>query len=422
MNSIIEIKNLSKKYNISHQQGGYIALRDVLTNIAKSPFKFAKHKAKKALGMAGQEEFWALKDINLDIKEGEAVGIIGPNGAGKSTLLKILSKITPPTTGEIKLFGKVSSLLEVGTGFHPELTGRENIALNGAILGMSRKEIYSKFDSIIEFAGIEKFIDTPVKRYSSGMYVRLAFSVAAHMEPDILIVDEVLAVGDAEFQKKCLGKMDEVTKQAGRTILFVSHNMPTVQSLCKKCILLEKGKIKMAGETDKVVNEYLRGDIQREASKSFSLIPGKQAQILKVTAKDEQGNISADLDFAKPFFIEVEYELRANIPNAHIILKTHSQLYSKYIFISLSNDNNCKAPTEQGKYLARLKIEPFLNAGEYSFLIAVATNISGYLDKVLNPISIRLNDRGRYSFETIEKGREASIILKAMPWQTEKIN
>ena len=212
-NSIIEIKNLGKKYNITHQRGGYIALRDVLMNVLKSPFSFLKTKVKRATGMETKEEFWALKDINLEVQKGEIIGIIGSNGAGKSTLLKILCQITPPTTGEIKIHGRVGSLLEVGTGFHPELTGRENIFLNGAILGMTRVEMAKKFDAIVEFAGIEKFLDTPVKYYSSGMYVRLAFPVAAHLEPDILIVDEVLAVGDAEFQKKCLGKMEDVTKQ-----------------------------------------------------------------------------------------------------------------------------------------------------------------------------------------------------------------
>jgi len=257
MNPIIEVKNISKKYNITREKGGYIALRDVLTNIAKNPLKFAKHKAKAAVGKAGKEEFWALKDINFTVERGEAIGIIGANGAGKSTLLKILSQITPPTTGEIRMKGRVASLLEVGTGFHPELTGRENIFLNGAIIGMTKKEISAKFNSIVEFSGVGKFIDTPVKRYSSGMYVRLAFAVAAHMEPDILIVDEVLAVGDAEFQKKCLGKMDEVTKTAGRTIIFVSHNMSAMQNLCKRCILLEGGEIKMIGETKEVIDEYL---------------------------------------------------------------------------------------------------------------------------------------------------------------------
>ncbi|OQA39072.1 MAG: Teichoic acids export ATP-binding protein TagH [Parcubacteria group bacterium ADurb.Bin316] len=256
MPPIIEIKNLGKKYNITHQQGGYIALRDVITNVFKNPFRFAKSKAKQIAGLEKKEIFWALNDINLTVESGEVVGIIGRNGAGKSTLLKILSQITPPTTGEVIINGTLGSLLEVGTGFHPELSGRENIMLNGAILGMSKKEIIKKFDAIVEFAGIAKFLDTPVKYYSSGMYVRLAFSVAAHLEPDILLVDEVLAVGDAEFQKKCLGKMGEITKKEGRTILFVSHNMEAIQRLCEKCILLENGIIATTGITEDVVKTY----------------------------------------------------------------------------------------------------------------------------------------------------------------------
>src|SRR3989344_6284809 len=251
---IIEVKNIGKKYNITHQKGSYIALRDVLMNVIKSPFSFLKTKVKQVAGFEKKEDFWALKDVSFDVEKGEVIGIIGRNGAGKSTLLKILSQITPPTTGEIILRGRVGSLLEVGTGFHPELTGRENIFLNGAILGMKKEEIVRKFDEIVKFAGIEKFLDTPVKHYSSGMYVRLAFSVAAHMETDILIIDEVLAVGDAEFQKKCLGKMEDITKEQGRTILFVSHNMATVKNLCKKCLLLEKGKVIAGGETDEVLD------------------------------------------------------------------------------------------------------------------------------------------------------------------------
>ncbi|MDO8573097.1 MAG: ABC transporter ATP-binding protein [bacterium] len=256
-NSIIEIKNIGKKYNITHQRGGYVALRDVLTNIAKSPFRFAKHKIKRVVGMGIKEEFWALRNVNLNINKGDIVGIIGHNGAGKSTLLKILTGITPPTEGEIIMHGRVASLLEVGTGFHPELTGRENIFLNGAILGMTKKEIARKFDEIVAFSGVEKFLDTPVKYYSSGMYVRLAFSVAAHMEPDILLVDEVLAVGDTEFQKKCLGKMEEVTQKDGRTILLVSHNMAAIERLCRKTVLLENGKVRMVGKTEDVIAEYL---------------------------------------------------------------------------------------------------------------------------------------------------------------------
>src|SRR5271155_4265043 len=254
----IRVENLGKKYLLSHlAKGGhkkYTALRDVLTEAALSPFRKLRQRLGKASGNGGpedpatsgsmsREEFWALKDVSFEIERGESVGIIGRNGAGKSTLLKLLSRITEPTTGRIELEGKVASLLEVGTGFHPELTGRENIYLNGAILGMKRAEIKSKFDEIVAFAEVEKFLDTPVKRYSSGMYVRLAFAVAAHLEPDVLIVDEVLAVGDSEFQKKCLGKMQSVSEQEGRTVLFVSHNMQAIRQMCRRVIFLQQGKI-----------------------------------------------------------------------------------------------------------------------------------------------------------------------------------
>ena len=246
---VIKTERLGKKYIISHEAGQRdTALRNVISEKAKRIIK-TKSTAK--------EEFWALKDISFEINRGEAIGIIGPNGAGKSTLLKILSRITEPTEGRAEINGRISSLLEVGTGFHPELTGRENIFLNGAVLGMSRAEIKKKFDAIVDFSGVEKFLDTPVKRYSSGMYLRLAFSVAAHLEPEILIVDEVLAVGDAEFQKKCLGKMDEVGKEKGRTILFVSHNLAAVQQLCTKSIWLEKGTIRGIADTTQIIESYL---------------------------------------------------------------------------------------------------------------------------------------------------------------------
>ncbi|MFM9161208.1 MAG: ABC transporter ATP-binding protein, partial [Dolichospermum sp.] len=235
--TIIRVENLGKKYLIGHQQEGsysYVSLRDVITQGAKSLIKTLKNP--QARVAQNTEEFWALKDVSFEVKQGEVVGIIGRNGAGKSTLLKILSRITEPTTGKIEINGRVASLLEVGTGFHPELTGRENIYLNGAILGMSREEIKRKFDEIVAFAEVEKFLDTPVKRYSSGMYVRLAFAVAAHLEPEILVVDEVLAVGDIAFQKKCLGKMQDVA-QEGRTVLFVSHNLSAVRILCQTGLL-----------------------------------------------------------------------------------------------------------------------------------------------------------------------------------------
>lgn len=249
---VIEVKSLSKVYNISHEQKasvGNVTLRDTLAGVAKKPIELLTgHKLEK-------EKFWALDNINFEVNHGDAVGIIGRNGSGKSTMLKVLSRIVEPTKGEIHMRGKVASLLEVGTGFHPELTGRENIFFNGAILGMKQSEIKAKFNDIVEFSEVEKFLDTPVKFYSSGMYVRLAFAVAAHLEPDILIVDEVLAVGDAAFQKKCLGKMKDVAGE-GRTVLFVSHSMQAIQSLCNKGILLKNGQVEAVGEISEVIDAY----------------------------------------------------------------------------------------------------------------------------------------------------------------------
>jgi lipopolysaccharide transport system ATP-binding protein len=256
MSSVISVENLSKKYIISHQkQESYTTLRDALANGAKRLNDKLLHPFATPWNDPTHEEFWALKDVNFDIRQGDRVGIIGRNGAGKSTLLKILSRITEPTSGKVSIKGRAASLLEVGTGFHPELSGRENIFLNGAILGMSRAEISMKFDEIVAFAEVEKFLDTPVKRYSSGMYVRLAFAVAAHLEPEILIVDEVLAVGDAQFQKKCLGKMESVGKE-GRTILFVSHNMGAVKSLCSRAIMLNQGQILLDADVGSTVEQY----------------------------------------------------------------------------------------------------------------------------------------------------------------------
>jgi lipopolysaccharide transport system ATP-binding protein len=264
---VIRVDNLGKKYRIHHQQPErYTALRDVIANKARGLFRLGRRGAEESLDV---EDFWALKNLSFEVKRGEVVGIIGRNGAGKSTLLKILSRITEPSAGRVELYGRVASLLEVGTGFHPELTGRENIFLNGAILGMSRVEIKRKFDEIVAFAEIEKFLDTPVKRYSSGMYVRLAFAIAAHMEPEILVVDEVLAVGDAEFQRKCLGKMRDVSR-GGRTVLFVSHNIAAVQALCGSAIVLDQGQLVIKSIVEDAVARYLHSD--PTASGSFGSV------------------------------------------------------------------------------------------------------------------------------------------------------
>src|ERR1700736_125365 len=254
--AIITVEGLGKKYRLGQRSNErYTALRDVLTDKAKSLFR-RNGNPRSDIRNPQSNEIWALRDVSFEVKQGEVIGIIGRNGAGKSTLLKILSRITEPTTGRVRLKGRVASLLEVGTGFHPELTGRENIFLNGAVLGMTRAEIQRKFDEIIDFAEVEKFLDTPVKRYSSGMYVRLAFAVAAHLEPEILVVDEVLAVGDAEFQKKCLGRMNDVAHE-GRTVLFVSHNMQAVRRLCERALLLEDGKLVKEGDVASVAEHYL---------------------------------------------------------------------------------------------------------------------------------------------------------------------
>jgi ABC-type polysaccharide/polyol phosphate transport system ATPase subunit len=275
---IITVESLGKKYIIAHQEDSgsryqYKALRDVIADGVKSLAKtFIKPDSKK-ISNPMREEFWALDDVSFDIKEGEAVGVIGRNGAGKSTLLKVLSRITEPTKGRISIHGRVASLLEVGTGFHPELTGRENIYLNGSVLGMSKVEIQKKFDEIVAFAEVERFLDTPVKRYSSGMYVRLAFSVAAHLEPEILIVDEVLAVGDSTFQKKCLGKMGDVATKEGRTVLFVSHSMQAIAQLTKRCILLSQGNVQFDGDTGKAVQLYLAGQKENSLAQAAYTAP-----------------------------------------------------------------------------------------------------------------------------------------------------
>jgi lipopolysaccharide transport system ATP-binding protein len=263
--TVIRVESLSKKYIIGHQrQEGYISLRDVISNGAKSWGRKLLKPSKERIVDPTVEEFWALKDVSFEIQQGDRVGIIGRNGAGKSTLLKILSRITEPTTGRISIKGRVASLLEVGTGFHPELTGRENIYLNGAILGMSKVEIKKKFDEIVAFAEVEKFLDTPVKRYSSGMYVRLAFAVAAHLEPEILIVDEVLAVGDIQFQEKCLGKMEDVAKE-GRTVLFVSHNLGAIRALCQRGIVLDRGRVTVNDSIDNAIHSYRREQVSSVA-------------------------------------------------------------------------------------------------------------------------------------------------------------
>lgn len=307
--TVIRVENLGKKYIIGHQkQERYTALRDVLADGAKS---FGRQMLKpfgKKIPDSAVEEFWALKDVSFEIKQGDRVGIIGRNGAGKSTLLKILSRITEPTIGRISIKGRVASLLEVGTGFHPELTGRENIYLNGAILGMSKAEIKKKFDEIVAFAEVEKFLDTPVKRYSSGMYVRLAFAVAAHLEPEILIVDEVLAVGDTDFQKKCLGKMGDISESQGRTVLFVSHNMLSIEKLCSKGIFLKNGIAVTTQNTAQAINLYL-------GENKSSVARFENRPVKKASAKQIGNEVELTAEY--------EVDSKLNIPSLGFVISDY---------------------------------------------------------------------------------------------------
>jgi lipopolysaccharide transport system ATP-binding protein len=323
----IRIENLGKCYRIRHdgkQNGRYKTLRDALTDVAMTPLRRWRNGCENG----SREDFWALKGVSFDVQPGEVVGIIGRNGAGKSTLLKILSRITKPTTGQVTLHGRVGSLLEVGTGFHPELTGRENIYLNGSILGMSRTEIRRQFGAIVEFSGVEQFLDTPVKRYSSGMYVRLAFAVAAHLNPEILIVDEVLAVGDAEFQQKCLGKMGQVAR-SGRTVLFVSHNMTAVQQLCERVVLVRQGCVVRDGNSEDALAEYL-GDAVQSSGGSFDLNShasrsSKHIAIIQSVTLSRRDGIETTQFYSED---EATIDIKLNLP---------SQLQSPRLAISIED-------------------------------------------------------------------------------------
>jgi lipopolysaccharide transport system ATP-binding protein len=371
--TIISVENLGKKYIIGHQQQEqYTALRDVVANGLKSlnhrlnPFN--THSPLPTVHSPSKEEFWALKDVSFEIEQGDRVGIIGRNGAGKSTLLKILSRITEPTTGQIRLKGRVASLLEVGTGFHPELTGRENIYLNGSILGMSKTEINRKFDEIVAFAEIEKFLDTPVKRYSSGMYVRLAFAVAAYLEPEILIVDEVLAVGDVQFQKKCLGKMEDVAENEGRTVLFVSHNMEAIKRLCNRGLLLQQGKLLINKNIDSVIQSYLEKTVSMNRVINWQAkdAPKTNEMVLReIRVLDNDKRVSSTLSTIDSIIIEVEYDLLSPIRGMRISMGLLTQdginVFSSSDFLH-SPDSSRLA----GQHISRCTIPGnLLNIGSY---------------------------------------------------------
>jgi len=360
-NITISVRGLGKKYAIGGPREKYLTFRDAIVSSVKAPVR-------RLSSREPPQEFWALKDISFNVEQGEVVGIIGRNGAGKSTLLKILSRITTPTEGTVDLYGRVGSLLEVGTGFHPELTGRENIFLSGSILGMKRSEIDAKLDDIVKFSEIEKFLDTPAKRYSSGMYVRLAFAVAAHLDPEILLVDEVLAVGDAAFQKKCLGKMGEVAKE-GRTVLFVSHNMTMISSLCRKGILLNEGNLQFEGPVEDAINTYLNSDQIGSGEIVFrDRLPGDENAVLRsVRIVGPDGKPTVNVEINQSFCIEMEYELHRDglrvYPNLHV-----KDSYGQYVFVTADSemDSTSMKKLKTGRYCSRCVIPGnFLNSGTY---------------------------------------------------------
>ena len=383
----VSVRGLGKAYTIAHNATKHTTAAEALI-----------HRLKNPLQRLEKETFWALKDVEFDIKKGDVVGIIGRNGAGKSTLLKILSRITEPTTGRIALYGRVGSLLEVGTGFHPELTGRENVFLNGAILGMSKREIARQFDAIVDFSGTEHFLDTPVKRYSSGMYVRLAFAVAAHLNPEILIVDEVLAVGDADFQKKCLGKMKDVSEQEGKTVLFVSHNITAITRLCNRALLLSNGCLYTQGTAHEVAAAYVRGGENSGAMKTWpqtAEAPGNEvARLRSVRICTEAGESTEVADIRAPIGVEMVYEVLQSghvlVPNYHVFNEEGTN-----IFISQELEPEWRQrPRPVGVYQSTMWIPGnFLAEGTIFISVALST---------FSPMIIHIHERDVIACQVVD--------------------
>jgi lipopolysaccharide transport system ATP-binding protein len=431
---VIRAEGLGKKYLIGHeaQQGTDVTFRDTIMRNVGRLMRSAGDLVRGRPLIVGDEveEFWAFKDVNFEIRRGEVVGIIGRNGAGKSTLLKVLSRITEPTKGHVTIEGRVASLLEVGTGFHPELSGRENIFLNGSILGMTRKEIQAKFDEIVDFAGVEKFLDTPVKRYSSGMKVRLGFSVAAHLEPEILIVDEVLAVGDAEFQRKCLGKMQSVAG-LGRTVLFVSHNMTAVNSLCESAILLKGGQLVYQGTVKKALSEYLVGT---EGETSTELI----YKMLKEAPRDpdfrfeelrieQDGGQRTPLSATKPFKIKIKYRVKTPRTGLRVFMDFYDQV-GTLIFRTFSDERGSQQYVwESGGFVSEVFVPAELfQIGSYTLVLRAAIykdrTIAGY-DTFDGPgIPIRFEISGPSSINVAYPASSpVGILMSNASWKTTKV-
>jgi lipopolysaccharide transport system ATP-binding protein len=421
--TVIKVENLGKKYIIGHEaqrRGQYVTLRDVISDGAKRFFSFGRN----GRGRPTHEEIWALSGVSFEVRQGDRLGIIGRNGAGKSTLLKVLSRITEPTTGRIAIRGRVGSLLEVGTGFHQELTGRENIYLNGAVLGMSKSDIRKKFDEIVDFAEIEKFLDTPVKRYSSGMYVRLAFAVAAHLEPDILIVDEVLSVGDAEFQKKCLGKMQEVGTE-GRTVLLVSHSMTTVKAIAEKAIYLDKGISSGVISVSDAAKKYLHGN-ELQSSGYYKVDPktviSKDAYIVEAKLLNKHEEMISRIETCEPFFIEIKWVNKSGVKVNPNFMMVNQQGVTVMIASDAVIDWKGESKERHGTYVSRVKIpENLLNGGEFiihlsldcaSPRLAYDTHMDALKIEIWDPMDERCLGRGMFTHV-----RDDAILWPALDWE-----
>ena len=421
--SAIRVSSLGKRFQLGAKTESYTTFREAIKEAVQAPLRRFRHLAgfSRAPQIDQPGEFWALRDVSFEIAPGDVVGVVGRNGAGKSTLLKILSQITSPTTGCVEIAGRVASLLEVGTGFHPELTGRENIRLNGAILGMTRREIQDKFDQIVTFAEVEQFLDTPVKRYSSGMYMRLAFAVAAHLDPEILIIDEVLAVGDASFQKKCLGRLGEVAA-GGRTVIFVSHNMQAVNRLCNRGILLSRGQVVANGPVDEVVQHYMTDGNHSPAEREWSPgdAPGDNvARLVAARVINEAGQTTQTSDIRHSVGIEFEYDVLTSgeslVPNIHLY-------NSDGICVFASNGwQNTSRSRSRGRHRSTVWIPGnFLSEGTFSVAIALST---------LEPIMVHFWSPDSLSFQVVDTmegesargpyaGQFPGVVRPLLPWHT----
>lgn len=428
MSVAIKAENLGKRYFIKHEKES--ARYETLGESLMQGSRRVLGKLKNPFGSlvvdpVTREEFWALKDIEFEINQGDRVGIIGRNGAGKSTLLKVLSRITEPTTGKISINGRIASLLEVGTGFHPELTGRENIYLNGAILGMSRREIRSKFDEIVFFAEVEKFLDTPVKRYSSGMYVRLAFAVAAHLEPEILIVDEVLAVGDTQFQKKCLGKMEEVG-DTGRTVLFVSHNMSVINTLCNKGILLDAGKVASAGEVSRVIADYMQAGHAASGHKfvrSDAAVLEEKANILEASVFNAERKPSPGVFINQQAYIDIVWKLNVDVPFLRVGVEFIDSM-GVVVISSMDTDSTdlYGMPRKAGVYHETVEIPPFLlMPGAYSVRVFAGIPRVERIMEVEDLLSFEVVDNEGH-LSHVANSRRAGYIATPLTWEVNFTN